>query len=417
MKGTNAKEGDVYFAPLDQAIGGGPYGDTYVCDDYYWALCELYATTGKEEYLTKLKEYKNPNDDTGMDKALSLTSNLGGGENKGSFSSFNWGCTSGLGTLTLYLNSKGYLSDADHDTVVASILKAADNYVEEENNQGMGIPYHGSTFTDDINIGPGIEVTGYEWGSNSFVANNAIVMAYAYDASQDIKYIDGASTAMDYIFGRNGNDFSYVTGYGDTEMGTVLQYPHHRFWSAGIDPSFPKAPNGILSGGPGAGMQDPYVGGLGYKRGTVASQKSYVDSAEAWSVNEVTINWNAPLVAMVSFMEDAAGKEVKPGITPVPGNTSTTTENPGVVTTTTSSTPTPGNDKVTLWGDANCDGAVDVSDAVIIMQSLSNPSKYSLTAQGKLNGDVNKNGDGITNADALSIQKYKLELIKELPES
>ncbi len=396
MKGTNAKEGDVYFAPLDQAIGGGPYGDTYVCDDYYWALCELYATTGKEEYLTKLKEYKNPNDDTGMDKALSLTSNLGGGENKGSFSSFNWGCTSGLGTLTLYLNSKGYLSDADHDTVVASILKAADNYVEEENKQGMGIPYHGSTFTDDINIGPGIEVTGYEWGSNSFVANNAIVMAYAYDASQDIKYIDGASTAMDYIFGRNGNDFSYVSGYGDV----ALQYPHHRLWAHGVDPDFPMAPAGCLSGGPGAGMQDPYVGGLGCKRGTLASQKCYVDSAEAWSVNEITINWNAPLAWMTMYLQDVAPTITDRGSTPAPTPTSATP---------TSATPS----GVTLWGDANLDSKVNVADAVAVLQYNASKTKYPLEAQGLANADVVDNGQGLTGSDAIAIQKMDAGLIKQ----
>jgi len=424
FKITDAKEDiwktDPQFAPLDQAIGGGPYGDTYVLDDFYWAGCELFITTGDEEYYNDISTYKNTNDKTGKDKAFSLTTNLGGGENKGSFSSFNWGCTSGLGTLSLYLNPDCGLKDADKESVTSSILSAGDDYVEymHSKNNGMGIPYQGSVFTDPNNIGNDengnpIEIEGYEWGSNSFVINNALVMAYAYWASGDDKYLNGAAEAMDYLYGRNGLNFCYVSGYGSH----CLTNPHHRWWSHDVDPDFPMAPAGVLSGGPGAGMQDPYVGGLGYKRGTVASQKSYVDSAEAWSVNEVTINWNAPLVAMVSFMEDAAGKEVKPGITPVPGNTSTTTENPGVVTTTTSSTPTPGNGKVTLWGDANCDGAVDVSDAVIIMQSLSNPSKYTLTAQGKLNGDVNKNGDGITNADALSIQKYKLELIKELPES
>ena len=400
---------DVYFAPLDQAIGGGPYGDTYVGDDYYWALCELYATTGKEEYLTKLKEYKNPNDSTEMDKALSLTSNLGGGENKGSFSSFNWGCTSGLGTLSLYLNSEGFVSDADHKTVTDSILKAADAYIEEENTQGMGIPYHGSSFQDDINIGPGITVTGYEWGSNSFVANNAIVMAYAYDASGKIKYIDGASTAMDYIFGRNGNDFSYVSGYGDV----ALQYPHHRLWAHGVDPAFPMAPAGCLSGGPGAGMQDPYVGGLGYKRGTLASQKCYVDSAEAWSVNEITINWNAPLAWMTNYLQDVAPtikkrEDVEPETKPVQTPTDTPTE------PTTASTPTPtGSGDVTLWGDANEDNKVNVADAVAVLQYICNQTKYALTDQGKTNADVVDHGQGITGDDAMAIQKIDASLIKQ----
>ena len=73
------------------------------------------------------------------------------------------------------------------------------------------------------------------------------------------------------------------------------------------------------------------------------------------------------------------------------------------------------------WGDANCDGKVDMSDAVLIMQSLSNPDKYGLggtddsaiTKQGLINADVFNHGDGVTNNDALEIQKYKLNLITD----
>lgn len=94
-------------------------------------------------------------------------------------------------------------------------------------------------------------------------------------------------------------------------------------------------------------------------------------------------------------------------------------KNPG------NTTEPPSDSKVTLWGDANCDDQVDMSDAVLVMQSLSNPDKYGLdgtaetaiTKQGLLNADCYNNGDGITNNDALSIQKFKLELIPELPES
>ena len=69
-----------------------------------------------------------------------------------------------------------------------------------------------------------------------------------------------------------------------------------------------------------------------------------------------------------------------------------------------------------LYGDSNCDGNVDLSDAVLIMQTLSNPSKFKLTDQGRINADCYNVGDGVTNADALAIQKYKLSLIIELPE-
>jgi|GEM_PF-2958119 len=61
-----------------------------------------------------------------------------------------------------------------------------------------------------------------------------------------------------------------------------------------------------------------------------------------------------------------------------------------------------------LSSDANCDGNVDMSDAVLIMQSIANPSKYKLTAQGNVNADTD--GDGITSGDALAIQKKLLKL-------
>ncbi|MBR4627098.1 MAG: cellulose 1,4-beta-cellobiosidase [Ruminococcus sp.] len=78
-----------------------------------------------------------------------------------------------------------------------------------------------------------------------------------------------------------------------------------------------------------------------------------------------------------------------------------------------------GEDEDGLWGDANCDGQVNMADAVLIMQSIGNPDKYGkgategITDKGEKNGDVENNGDGITNKDALKIQKYKLNLITE----
>ena len=56
----------------------------------------------------------------------------------------------------------------------------------------------------------------------------------------------------------------------------------------------------------------------------------------------------------------------------------------------------------TLTGDANEDGNVNMSDAVLIMQTLSNPDEYKLTPQGIANADMD--GDGVTAMDALTIQ-------------
>ncbi|MBQ9899122.1 MAG: glycoside hydrolase family 9 protein [Ruminococcus sp.] len=388
---------DPLFAPLDQAIGGGAYGDTYVGDDAYWAACELYATTGDSKYYNDLKEYKNPNDSTGNDKAFSITTNLGGGENAGSFSSFNWGCTAGCGTLTLYLNKDNAaltdLTAANKTAIEDSIVAAADAYLDQQSKEGMAIPYKEASFQDAVNIGEGITITGYEWGSNSFVINNAIVMAYGYKIKGDNSYISGVGAALDYIFGRNGQGISYVTGTGDY----YTKNPHHRFWSYELDHNFPKAPDGVLSGGPGSGLQDPYVGGLGYKRGEVAPQKCYVDSIEAWSVNEVTINWNAPFAWVISFLDDEIADAPDVDDEPKTQGSSSTS-----------------GDTDMLWGDANDDKVVNMGDVVAIMRNQADPDSYKLEGIGKLQADVFNNGDGPTNNDALSIQRWEAGLITDL---
>ena len=84
-------------------------------------------------------------------------------------------------------------------------------------------------------------------------------------------------------------------------------------------------------------------------------------------------------------------------------------------TITTSTTVSAETNQNVVYGDANCDGKVNLSDAVLIMQTLSNPSKYQLTEQGKANADCSANGNGVTNGDALAIQKYMLKLVASLP--
>ena len=78
--------------------------------------------------------------------------------------------------------------------------------------------------------------------------------------------------------------------------------------------------------------------------------------------------------------------------------------------------------KVTMYGDANCDKGVDMSDVVIIMQALANPNKYGIkgsdekhiTEQGQLNADVDVSVKGVTSGDALRIQEFLLGKIKSL---
>lgn len=68
-----------------------------------------------------------------------------------------------------------------------------------------------------------------------------------------------------------------------------------------------------------------------------------------------------------------------------------------------------------VYGDANCDGKVDISDAVLVKCYLINSKKYSLTESGLANADVQGTGNGVNAQDAVVIQKRVLGLIKTLP--
>ena len=88
------------------------------------------------------------------------------------------------------------------------------------------------------------------------------------------------------------------------------------------------------------------------------------------------------------------------------------------ITTTTTLPPLMG-DVAIPDGDSNCDGQLDMSDAVLVMQALANPNKYGeegtaknhLTPMGRMNADMN--GDGLTVSDAQAIQKKLLNLDEE----
>ena len=282
-----AKEHPDMYAPLDESVGGGAYGDDDVEDEFCWAATELYITTGDEDYFDDMADNKF---------FLSMPEELGGGESVDTVGSFDWGNTGGLGTLSAALNDDAFEKD-DIEVITDNICAAADGYLEMESAQGYGLPYAPSilSYNDPDK--------GYLWGSNSFVADNSIVMAYAYYLTDDDKYLDGAIGGMDYLLGRNAMDYSYVTGYGTH----TTEYPHHRFWSQQIDDSFPKAPCGVMSGGPNSGMQDPWVQGSGWKKGQIPPQKCYLDHIEAWSVNECTINWNASLAWLTAFVAQENG--------------------------------------------------------------------------------------------------------------
>jgi len=130
----------------------------------------------------------------------------------------------------------------------------------------------------------------FGWGSNSVAANQGMVLIKAYLLTNDNKYLNYALSNLDYILGRNATGDSYVTGIGyKTPM-----HPHHRQSVAdGVVDPVP----GLMVGGPNPGMQD------GIKVPSTVPDEAYIDDARAYAVNEIAINWNAPLVYLVNALE------------------------------------------------------------------------------------------------------------------
>jgi endoglucanase len=265
---TAAKANPNRLADPNDGNGGGSYVDgAGVGDEFYWAAAELYVTTGESGYRTDLT-------------ASSFFRGAGFNQR-----GHDWWWTPGLGDTTLAIVPNG-LATSDISATRSAITGFADRLLNAMSDQGYPAPA-GSP-------------ASYYWGSNGVIANNAIILALAYDFTGQQRYRAGVYQTLDYFFGRNPHNQSYVTGYGERASRNV----HHRFWANQIDRSLPIAPPGALAGGPNAGLEDPVAQA---QLAGCRPQKCYLDDINAWSVNEVAINWNAALAWLANWAAEKAG--------------------------------------------------------------------------------------------------------------
>lgn len=266
------------YAPGGQSAGGGPYDDRDVSDELYWAATELFITTGDASFLKAMEASPHH---------LVFPSSVDASQkNTSPPTTMTWQVTHGLAAISLLLSDAKLAADG-RQKLVAGLRAAADLYAAIEGEQGYRSPVRAGS-------------KGYPWGSNSFVVNNLLVVALAYDVTHDARYLDAVSDGMDYVLGRNPMDMSYVSGWGERPLAN----PHHRFWAHQYNYHFPPPPPGALGGGPNSGLEDPVARAA--KLMGCAPQKCYVDHIEAWSLNEIAINWNAPLAWVAAFLDETA---------------------------------------------------------------------------------------------------------------
>jgi endoglucanase len=256
-------------AALDPNPGSGPYDDRDVSDEFYWAAAELYLTTGEPQFRQDV--LASPVHTADVFPA--------GG--------FDWGHVGAMARLDL-ATVPSRLNGSQRRAVQRSVTRAADRLLAEQAGQPFGQAY-------------APEDGQYAWGSNAGILNNLQVLGTAFDLTGEDAYRDGVARSTDYLLGRNALNTSYVTGYGDV----FSQNQHSRTYAHQLDPSLPHPPAGTVAGGPNSttgSSGDPITAPL-FPEGC-APQFCYVDDIGSWSTNEITINWNAPLAWVASFVAD-----------------------------------------------------------------------------------------------------------------
>ncbi|RKE17256.1 glycoside hydrolase family 9 protein [Streptomyces sp. TLI_171] len=334
---TAAKANPNVLAPSTDSTGGGAYEDADVSDEFYWAAAELLATTGESQYrdaVTSSALHTKPAD------------------------AFWWGGTATLGRITL-ATVPGVALPADDLTRLRGLLvSAADGYLSTMGGQGYAVP---------------LAPDGYVWGSNSSVANNAMVLAVAHELTGQQRYRTGALETMDYLLGRNALDRSYVSGYGER----ASENEHHRFWAHQNDASLPHPPAGSFAGGPNSGLQDPIAQA---QLVGCAPAACYVDDIGSYSTNEVAINWNASLAWLAAYAAERRSAPATPAVQVTPAAVTVPEGGSATVSVKLSAAPAQNVTVTAARASGDTDLSAGASALVFTPANWSTAQQLSLTA-------------------------------------
>lgn len=196
------------------------------------------------------------------------------------------------------------------------------------------------------------------------------------------------------------------SGYSNAEISPVTQYDGNIYY---VEVSFP---DGRVVLPISEGMQQCEIllalvfpnYGSGWDASNDPSNKELLNSEDSIVSMYVPVYINGELY----YGTEPDGTTADGNSSSVPTTTSPTTTATKPATTTTVA-------EEVIYGDANCDGNVDISDAVMVKCYLINNKKFTLSKQGLLNSDVQGSGNGVNAQDAVTIQKYVIKSITKLP--
>ncbi|MEJ6950514.1 glycoside hydrolase family 9 protein [Natronospora cellulosivora (SeqCode)] len=257
----------------------------------YWAAAELFLTTGKEEYKNFVQNswyYLRASNRIGTKEYV--------------YGLFNPRDVSALGTISLVLVPNG-LPEEDILKARENIIYSADYSIYIQEEQGYD-PLIRTTLIGFSYNNLGDWVDGYPFYSNLYALNLALLQAYAYDFTDDDKYLNSIIKGFDYILGRNAMEKVYVTSYGSN----FVENPYHNIFSNQLDSSFPKPPPGILVSGPSSKLYEYHS----YFRfqDEIPAQRRYLDYIEARTNNTCSTILNATLAWVSSYLSLNGNNEI-----------------------------------------------------------------------------------------------------------
>jgi len=253
-----AVENNIKAFKNPEDITTGEYGDTIYADEQFWAACELLSATGdKETYEPHISKRLKPTVYAGL----------------------GWLDVGAYGLYSYMTMDESYTNSELKGIVLNALTAKADNYAKASANDGYHISLPGE---------------GYVWGSNMSVANNAMFMLMANEFAANEDYVFYAGEHINYLFGTNPVSYSFVTGYG-----TISPNGTHHRPSIALGKTMP----GMLVGGPNSNLEDPFALST---LSTAAPACCYIDNTSAYSLNEITIYWNSPLVYIMACLCDVA---------------------------------------------------------------------------------------------------------------
>ncbi len=242
--------------PTTVISAAGDFFDNNNDDDMFWAVCELYQTTGDEVFHDRVKELCGKTNITGF-----LNRDNGG-----------------FGVLS-YVFGERAKDEFTEQTMLFRFRTRADSLCSLARWSGYG------TAKDEED---------YIRGSNMYSMTDSMLLIASYKIFGYETYLNTAYEQLGYVLGKNAMGMCFVTGFG-TES---VKRPHHRPSEADdVEEPVP----GLLVCGPNKRSQDKFT------KWNIPSEaspaKCYYDIVYSFSTNEATIYCNSAAVFTAAYFD------------------------------------------------------------------------------------------------------------------